>query len=525
VTPLPARDPIWDGDGDQLLTVARNVGTRYLVIATDAAIGLLLLPFNVHYLGQSMWGLWMLTASLNTYFSILDMGYGGSITRFVALYRARRDVRALNELLSTFFVVFTAVGVVAYGVFALVASHVSLVFNLTPDQVETARNLLLISGLYIAMGFPFGVFGGVMNGFQRYDINNIVGMGTTIAVAIVNVAMLMSGASLVQMFATTTSIRMGAYFVYRRNAYRIFPALTVRFSSFRWARVREVTGFSVYVAIINWSHRLNYTAGTLIIGAFLNPAAVALWTVPRRMAEFVQRLTNQLNGVLLPVVVDSAARRKADRLRTIFLQGTRLSLFGVVPLATTLFLLADRLIPAWVGSTFQGSVPIAQILAGVIALRVGNATANTILKGAERHRLLAFTNLAIAVANVGLSLLWIRSHGLVGQALAMLLPVAAASVFVLWPAACRRVEIGVGEAFRLAVWPALWPAIPMVLLVVALRAALPAGIPGVVFTGTAGLLCYGATFLLFAVKGEERTTYLAQARHLARRSRGVAAAA
>ena len=48
--------------------------------------------------------------------------------------------------------------------------------------------------------------------------------------------------------------------------------------------------------------------------------------MPQRLAEMLQRLTNQLNGVLFPVVVDSDAGQKPERLRAIFIQGTRLSL-------------------------------------------------------------------------------------------------------------------------------------------------------------------------------------------------------
>src|SRR5207245_1627933 len=70
VTSVPTRaDPVWGDDDRQLVTVARNITTRYLAIAVDAFIGLLLLPFNVQHLGQSAYGLWMLTASMTTYFS------------------------------------------------------------------------------------------------------------------------------------------------------------------------------------------------------------------------------------------------------------------------------------------------------------------------------------------------------------------------------------------------------------------------------------------------------------------------
>ena len=133
-------DAIWSDDR-QLMTVARNLTTRYLAIATDAVIGLVLLPFNVHHLGPAAYGLWMLTASMTTYFSILDLGFGGSVVRFVAHYRAKRDARSLNEIASTLFVIFSVLGLVAYAMFVLVALNIGRLFALTPDQVSTGRSL------------------------------------------------------------------------------------------------------------------------------------------------------------------------------------------------------------------------------------------------------------------------------------------------------------------------------------------------------------------------------------------------
>jgi O-antigen/teichoic acid export membrane protein len=86
------------------------VSTRYLAIFIDGLIGLVLLPFNVAHLGQSAYGLWALTASVTAYFGVLDLGYGGALVKFIAQYRAWRDRSALNEILSTMWIVFTAWG-------------------------------------------------------------------------------------------------------------------------------------------------------------------------------------------------------------------------------------------------------------------------------------------------------------------------------------------------------------------------------------------------------------------------------
>jgi O-antigen/teichoic acid export membrane protein len=514
------------GEDDRaLITVARNVGTRYLAIAIDALMGFVLLPFNIHHLGPSAYGLWMLTASMTTYFSVLDLGFGGSIVKFVAHYRAKRDVRGLNEIASTLFFIFAVCGTIAYLVFVLLAFNVGRIVNITPDQFATARALMLVIGVYVSLGFPFSIFGGIINGFQRYDLNNMVGIVSSVIAAAINVAMLSMGFSLVQLVLVTTSVRVLTYFVYRLNAYHVFPALSIRPSLFLWSRVRELTSFSVYVSIIDWSNKLNYAIDAIVIGVYMSAAAVTLWTVPQRLAEVLQRMTNQLNGVLFPVIVDSDAGRKPERLRAIFIQGTRLSLFSVVPVAAALMMLAAPLIHAWVGPRFDESVPVAQILVFVVAIRVGNATATALLKGAGEHRLLAFTNAGAALTNVVLSLLWIRRFGLVGQAMGTLVPVALTSILILWPAACRRVGVNVVSAFFAAVWPTVWPVAVMALIVIPLRDALPAKLIYIAATAVAGGIGYTAVFLAFAVKREERRIYITKASELLRARRGIAAAA
>jgi len=520
-------DTMWGDDDRQLATIARNVGTRYIAIILDALIGLVLLPFNVHHLGQAAYGLWMLTASMTTYFSVLDLGFGGSIVKFIAEYRARRDAEGLNDIASTLFVIFSVMGLVAYAIFAALALNVQHVFSLSPEQLSTGRTLMLIIGVYVSLGLPFSVFGGIINGFQRYDLNNFVGVGSSVVVAAVNVIMLLSGASLVQLVSATTAIRIATYFIYRLNAYQVFPALRIQPSRFKWSRVRELTSFSVYVSIIDWSNKLNYSIDAIVIGAYISSAAVALWTVPQRLAEMLQRMTNQLNGVLFPVVVDSDAGKRPERLRAIFVQGTRLSLVSVVPLAAALALLADPLIRAWVGPKFVESIIVAQILTAVVAIRVGNATATTVLKGAGQHRLLAYVNAGTALGNIALSLLWIRHYGLVGQAMGTFIPVALSSIFVLWPAACRRVDLGVGAAFAEAVWPTLWPVAVMAAVVIPMKEMLPVRLWAVALAGGIGSLVYFATFLAFAVKRTDRRLYMEKVNELiaARRRRRLAPAA
>ncbi len=516
----------WVAQEDRpLRTIFRNVATRYLSVAAEVAIGLITLPFNLHHLGTEAYGLWMLTAGVTIHFSILDLGYGGAMVKFVAQYRAHKDTRALNEIASTLFFLFAAFGVLAYLVVVGLAFNLEHVFRIDHAQAEIGKWILLIIGVNVAINFPFSVYGGVSSGFQRYDINNMVAIVSNLLVAAVNIAMVLAGYGLVALVAGTTLVRVLTYFVYRRNAFKVFPALHIRPSLIRRERLREVTGFSVYSSIIDWANKLNYELDEVVIGIFLGAGPVAVWAVANRIISATQRLTNQGNAVLFPVVVDSDATQRVGRLQQVLIEGTRLSLATVVPIALVLVVLAEPLIRAWIGKPeILAAAPVIQILAFAVALRVGNATSTTLLKGSGLVRRLAMVNIGTGLVNLALSAALIGPFGLVGVAIGTLIPIAFSSIFLIFPAACHRVGVPVLVAFRRAVWPPAWPAVVVGGLLFVSRHYTPDGFKFVVAEAAAAVLLYLGLFV--AARGRrDREQYSARIRELAGRTRKLVPAA
>lgn len=504
-------------------TLARNISTRYLAVFLELLLGLVTLPFNLHHLGQEAYGLWILTASVTMHLSILDLGFGGGLLNFVARYRAQRDSSALNEIASTLFVVFSGFSALAYFIIIVVALNITHVFKLTPEQADTARWILLIIGLNVAANFVFSIYGGVIDGFQRYDINNVVASVTTVTVATVNIVVVLLGFGLIPLVAATTAVRLTAYLIYRANAYRVFPALKIRVSSFRRSRLKEVTGFSVYAGIIDWANRLNYELDEFVIGMFIGPAAVAIWAVADRVISGTQRLTNQSNTVLFPVVVDSDATNRTERLCKVLIEGTRLSLASVVPMAVVIFMLSDQIVDVWVGPPMAHSASVMRILAVTVLLRVGSATSSTLLKGAGRIRYVAVVNIITGLANLALSIALIRPFGIDGVAWGTLAPIACSSMFLLWPAACRRVGVPLSHSVRRAIWPTLWPGIATGAVLAVTRTELPTSFVALLAQSATGGLVY-LTLFGIALGRADRALYGAKLMELMGR-RGFAPAA
>jgi len=457
----------------------------------------------------------MLAASIVAYFPVLDLGLGSAMERAVAHHRAERNPDAINEVASTLVFVFAATGLLALVVVAAVAWNIAHVFDLPPAQAHTGRILMMMIGAQVAIGLPFTIFGGVVNGFQRTYLNAMVGGCVSLSVVAVNLIVVWSGGGLVELIGCMTATRLLGYVAYRLNAYRVFPLLRIRPSLFRKSRLRELTGFGVWMMVQNAAVKVNYGSDVVVIGAFMTTGAVAVWTVAQRLADAVLQVTNQLNYVLFPIVVGADTSRRNDRLAEVLVQGTRLSLATIIPVAGSLALLADSVVLGWTGPRFAAAAIIVKILALVVLVRVGSWTANTVLLGAGSHQLVATSNSISAGINVALSVLFIRWWGLPGVAIATLLPVTARAVFVVIPVACARVGMSLSTFFATAVWPAVWPAFLVLGGLAMLRNPASTSLFYALLAGAIAGLLYTILFLGVAIGPRDRTRYLGKLRSLA----------
>jgi O-antigen/teichoic acid export membrane protein len=516
---------VWSDEHQQARLIATNVAFQYLTIGVEIVLGAAMLPFNVHHLGRSAYGLWVLVTSLTTYFSMLDLGYGSAQVKFAAQYRAKRDARALNEIASTLFFLFVAIAGVAYVIAIAISVNLGHIFRLTPDQLAIGRKVFLIVTVYVALGLPFSVFGGIVNGFQRFYQNNVIAVSTSVLATIANILVLSMGYGIVELVACTTSIRLLSLLAYRRSAYSAFPMLSIRWAHVRRARLHEVTSFSVFLLLIDIAGKINYSSDTVVIGAVMGPAAIAVWAVAARLVDITRMVTQIFSRLLFPTMVDSSTRNRLDQLRVLLVEGTRVSLATALPMATVTAIVAEPLVRAWVGPQFGGSVPVIWMLSIAVTVRMGTTTSRALLQGCGLHRLLAWQLIAFSVTNLLLSIVFARMFGLPGVALGTLIPLTFVSLFVFVPAACRRAELPLWTFVRTAVWPTVWPMAPVGAALWMMRDGIGIHLWSIGLAAVAAGAAYGVIVVSLALDGKTRDWYIRKLTAVLRDTRTIGAPA
>lgn len=483
--------------------------TKYAFLFVTIVTGIFLMPFTMQHLGKSEYGLWMLAASMTAYFHLLDLGYGNGLVRQVTQADTRSDEEGMNTILSTFLLVYGAIGLLALaGVAVLVLTVVPRFPNLSSDQVVSAQRVLSILGLRVAIGFPMSVFGAVTTARQRFALTGSIAIVVALLQALATYVVLSAGYGLILLVASTTSIALASYVAYGAAARATFPGLRLSVRRFDRRQVREVTSFSFYLFMISVAIQLGTNIDTLVVGAYLGTSAVAVYMVAMKIAQYQWQLCGQASSLMFPVVVRFHASGNRAALKTTLLEGTRLALALVAGLTVCLMMYGPSIIDIWMGPGFEGSAAPLYVLTLLGVAIVAQGPTGSILLGADRHRLVAWVAIIDVACNLALSLFLVSRVGLMGVALGTAFPYVVLNLGILVPAACRSVRVSLWGFVRATVTPALAGATAAVLVATALRSvAVPASLVAMLGQSAVVVSAYGIAFWFGGLGRADRARY------------------
>ena len=425
--------------------IVRNALANYFGSFVAMAAGLVLTPFMIHRLGDAQYGLWNLMLSIFTWFNLLDLGLSAAVARHVAKCEALDDRERLSQIVSTLFFAYLVIGGLVLAPVFVLAPGPSRLFRIPASYESLAAIVFVISGLNFAVGFPAGVLSAALVGYQRLDLNNLVQVvtiliNTVLVVIFLSLGFDLTAVALITLAITSLTLVLRLYFLTRADrSFRLNP----RF--FRRAIIARLVAYGVFVFLIYVGAGLQFEMSSMVIGHFMSVSQITPFAVARRLGYLVLNISLPLSGVLFPAFSELGATMDFDRARRLLLEGTRVSVAVGLPLALVLMIMAEPIISLWVGSQYRTSAPIAVVLIATVFITLVYNTSSNLLLGMGRHRVLAAITLLDGLLNLILSVVLIQIIGLIGVALAALIPLVLISLVLITRFACATVNLSISR--------------------------------------------------------------------------------
>jgi O-antigen/teichoic acid export membrane protein len=428
--------------------IIKNVGSSWFALGVNILVGIFLSPFILHRLGDAAFGIWVLIFSLTGYYGIFDFGIRSSIIRFVSKYTATHDLEEVSGLINTATFTYTCVGALSLLITIIGCFYVDQLFHIPPGFQSTARWLLFVVGSSVALGFPLGVFGGVLEGLQKFYILNWTNIASSLLRVVLIVFYLNRGYGLLTVALITVGLPLLAAFVRGAVALRALPV------KFAWKYVdrkafRQMANYSGVTFMIIVASRLRFKTDAVVIGTFMSSAAITYFYAGSRLVDYAGEVVSSLAQIFVPMSSQSDAAGNMDRLRKIFVAGNRACAFVILPISAAFVILGKSIIEVWVGKKYVADgYPVLLTLIFPYTLMLVQGASSRILFGMSKHGKLAIVTLIEGAANLVLSILLVRPFGILGDALGTAIPMAATYILFMPYHLCSRLGIRVSNYLR-----------------------------------------------------------------------------
>lgn len=440
----------------------RNVLASWGTHVSNLVIGFFLTRYTLEVLGVSTYGTWLLINSIAGYGGLLYFGFGDTISRYVAKHHAEGNTQRLNEIVSLVLFVYLGMGGVAMVLACVLSATAHLWGGWTGTELLQARLTTLILGVNVAVSMAGSVFGGVLHGLRRFDLERGIGFTFDLVRAALFVLFLSAENGLVVIALIYFIVTVGENTAYLFVSRRVLPTLSIRREHLNWSVFRECGSFSTMAfgnAIA--SQLINYT-DTIVIGLMLGKEAIVPYYFGLRVMQFAKQPIDKIATICMPTAGGMQSEGDKSRRDSFLIKalGVVLLLTGAAFIGAWFF--AGDLLRLWVGTRLSAedlslSHRVLTILLGAELIALPCSVLRAFLVGSGRVAAPALIYLAEAVLNLVISVALARQFGVEGVAWGTAIPLVVIELGILIPYALRQLEISPYRVLREAVWPQLMP--------------------------------------------------------------------
>ena len=454
----------------------------------STVISLVYTPVMLRLLGTSEYGTYTLVSGFISNLSLMSFGLGSAYVRYYSRAKVQEGEDGVAHINGMFMVIFLVISAMSLLVGGVLVANVQNIFGakLTAHEIETARVLMALLVVNIAVSFPCSVFSSYITANERFLFQRIINMIRTVLNPIVMLPLLLMGLGSVALVVVTLvlSVVTDAFNIwYCRRKLR----MRLTFGHFDFALLREMGGFSFFIFLNMIIDQINWTVDTTLLGIISGTAATAIYGVGAQINNYYKTLSTSISGVFTPQINRIVAEGQGDeKLTSLFTRVGRIQFMLLMLVLTGFVFVGEPFIEAWGGGEYQGAYAIALMLMVPVTLPLIENLGIEIQRAKNMHQFRSKVYFFMALGNVLVSIpLGMRFGGL-GCAMGTAISLIIGNGFVMNWYYQTHIGLDMKHFFRsiLSMVPAMVPPALLGLLAVRLHA----------FSGYSGVLAFAVPY-------------------------------
>lgn len=378
-------------------------------------------PIMLSLLGQSEYGLYKLASNVTSYLSLISLGLGTAITRYLIKAREEEGKEAEEKILGLFTRIFQVISMIAFVVGVILTLSLGIWYSdsLTDSELFKMKILVFILVCNMALSFLMTPQVSVVTSHERFIFLQSMNILSTCAMPVLNLIVLFLGFASIGMTVSSLALNLVIrifYYLYMRIVLDIRPI----YKGIPKSKIKEIMGFSFWIFVANVVGQLYNATDTVMIGAIpaLATVGVAIYNVGSVFNHIVYSLTLGVSSVLSPktnkMVFQGASN---EELTDLAIRIGRLQCYIITLIVTGFICFGQPFIQFYVGEGYEEAYWIAILMMIPNMIPLVQSICLNIIVAQNKHRFRSLVYLGIAIANVIGTWFLMQIMGIVGAAL------------------------------------------------------------------------------------------------------------
>ena len=411
----------------------------YLQMGLGIVIGIVYTPFMIRLLGQSEYGLYNTASSTISMLTVLSLGFNSSYIRYYSRYKQKNDVEKIYKLNGLFLIIFLVIGFIALTCGLYLSNHLDIVFanGLTEKEYETARILMILLTINLAVSFPMSVFSNIISAHERFLYLRIVGMLKTVFSPLVTLPLLLMGYRSVAMVAVTVLIALISDILYFVYVIFILKNKFI-FHGFEKGIFKNLFVYTTFIAVNMVIDQINWNIGKILLGRFNGTTSVAVFSVGYSLSNYYMSFSTAISSVFTPRIhhiINSTREnilKQKELLTDLFIKVGRIQFLILGLIASGLvFFGREFILVYWAGPGYEDAYYVALLLIFPLTIPLIQNLGIEIQRAENKHRFRSIVYAGMAIMNLLLSWYLCQFYGAIGGAVGTALSYIVANGLIM----------------------------------------------------------------------------------------------
>lgn len=393
----------------------------YINLGIGNLIPIFYTPIMLALLGQSEYGLYKLSSSVTSYLSLVSLGIGSAVSRYLIKERTQSGKDAEEKILGLFMVIFQIIAVAAFIIGMLLTFNLGIWYgnSLTSEELGRMKILVFLMVCNTALSFSVSPYVSVVTAHEKFVFLQCMNIISTSVMPIANLVALWMGFASVGMAVSSLVLNIIIRFFYliyvRRNL-----NIKAKYIGMPVAALKEILIFSFWIFVGNVVGQLYNSTDTVMIGAVpeLATKGVAVYNIGLTFNSIMFSLTTAISNLLSPKVNKLVfAGTSNNDLTKLAARVGRLQCYIMFLVVTGFIAFGRPFVYFYAGPAYSEAYWVAVLMMVPNMIPLVQSVFLSIITAQNRHQFRSIVYLGIAIINVLGT--WILMHimGIIGAAL------------------------------------------------------------------------------------------------------------